>query len=96
MVQVLKPEEVTQRYGTLFCRGIFTLVDEKNGVAQVIEECSAKGPVEWDACNRKRAGGAITDITVEGNTIIMDTSSARASCTSARPPRTWEGRDCAP
>lgn len=73
MVQVLKPEEVTERYGKLFCRGIFTLVDEKNGVAQVIEECSAKGPVEWDACNRKRAGGAITDITVEGNTIIMDT-----------------------
>ncbi len=73
MVQVLKPEEVTQKYGKLFCRGIFTLVDEKNGVAQVIEECSAKGPVEWDACNRKRAGGAMTGITVEGNTIIMDT-----------------------
>jgi methanogenesis imperfect marker protein 11 len=73
MVQRLSPEEVTKKYGKLFCRGIFTLVDEKNGVAQVIEECSAKGPVEWDACNRKRAGGAITNITVEGNTIIMDT-----------------------
>lgn len=73
MVQVLKPEEVIKRYGKLFCRGIFTLVDERNGVAQVIEECSAKGPVEWDACNRKRAGGAITNVTVEGNTIIMDT-----------------------
>jgi methanogenesis imperfect marker protein 11 len=72
MVQRLSPEEVTKRYGRLFCRGVFTLIDEGNGVAQVIEECSAKGPVEWDACNRKRAGGAITDITVEGNTIIMD------------------------
>ncbi|HUT27014.1 MAG TPA: hypothetical protein VMW85_03065 [Methanomassiliicoccales archaeon] len=73
MVQRLSPEEVTKKYGRLFCRGIFTLIDEKNGVAQVIEECSAKGPVEWDACNRKRAGGAITNITVEGNTITMDT-----------------------
>ncbi len=72
MVQRLSPEEVTGKYGKLFCRGVFTLIDERNGVAQVIEECSAKGPVEWDACNRKRAGGAITDITVEGNTIIMD------------------------
>lgn len=73
MVQVLKPEEVTDRYGRMFCRGVYTLVDERNGVAQVREECSARGPVEWDACNRKRAGGAMTKVTVEGNTIIMDT-----------------------
>jgi len=72
MVQRLSPEEVTKKYGKMFCRGVFTLVDEKNGIAQVIEECSAKGPVEWDACNRRRAGGAITNITVEGLTIIMD------------------------
>ena len=49
------------------------MVDEKNGVAQIIEECTAKGPVEWDAVNRKRAEGAITDIRVEGTTLIMDT-----------------------
>jgi methanogenesis imperfect marker protein 11 len=41
-------------------------------VAQIIEECSAKGPVEWDAVNRKRAQGAITKIRVEGTTLIMD------------------------
>jgi methanogenesis imperfect marker protein 11 len=29
--------------------------------------------VEWDAVNRRRAGGAITDIRVEGTTLIMDT-----------------------
>ncbi|MDD1771747.1 MAG: DUF1743 domain-containing protein [Methanomassiliicoccales archaeon] len=72
MVQKLSPEDVTKKYGRLFCRGVYTLIDEKNGVAQVIEECSAKGPVEWDACNRKRAGGALTNVIVEGNTIIMD------------------------
>jgi methanogenesis imperfect marker protein 11 len=73
MSVTLRPEEITQRYGRLFCRGFYTLVDEKAGLAQVIEECSAKGPVEWDAVNRRRAGGAVEKIRVEGTTIIMDT-----------------------
>jgi hypothetical protein len=72
MTTVLKPDEVSNKYGKLFCKGIFTVVDERNGVAQIIEECVAKGPVEWDAVNRKRAGGAITNIKVEGTTLIMD------------------------
>jgi methanogenesis imperfect marker protein 11 len=69
---VLTPDEVAQKYGKLFCKGLYTLVDEKNGVATIIEECMAKGPVEWDAANRKRAGGALTGIRVEGTTLIMD------------------------
>ncbi|HVO77993.1 MAG TPA: hypothetical protein VMS79_03905 [Methanomassiliicoccales archaeon] len=73
MAVALSPEQVTSKYGRLFCRGVYTLVDEKIGVARIIEECSAKGPVEWDMANRKRAGGAITDIRVEGTTLIMDT-----------------------
>jgi methanogenesis imperfect marker protein 11 len=73
MTKILNPEEIRQRFGQYFCRGIYTLVDEKHGVAQIIEECSAKGPVEWDAVNRKRAQGAITRIRVEGTTLIMDT-----------------------
>jgi methanogenesis imperfect marker protein 11 len=73
MAVTLSPEQVTSKYGRLFCRGVYTLVDERNGVARIIEECSAKGPVEWDAANRKRAGGAITDIKVDGTTLIMDT-----------------------
>lgn len=73
MTKILSPEEIRQKFGQYFCRGIYTLVDEKNGVAQIIEECSAKGPVEWDAVNRKRAKGAITSIRVEGTTLIMDT-----------------------
>lgn len=72
MPVILKPEEVRQRYGTLFCRGVYTMVDERNGLAQIIEECSAKGPVEWDAVNRKRAKGVLTDIKVEGTTLIMN------------------------
>jgi len=73
MAVTLSPEQVTSKYGRLFCRGVYTLVDEGNGVARIIEECSAKGPVEWDLANRKRAGGAIIDIKVEGTTLIMDT-----------------------
>ncbi len=73
MTTKLCPEEITKKYGRLFCKGVYTLVDEDNGIARIIEECSAKGPVEWDAANRKRAGGAITDIRVEGTTLIMDT-----------------------
>lgn len=73
MSQILKPDQITDKYGKLFCRGVYTMVDEAAGKARIVEECSAKGPVEWDAVNRKRAGGAITDIRVEGTTLIMDT-----------------------
>ncbi len=73
MSVILSPDEVTKKYGKLFCKGVYTMVDEKNGVATIIEECIAKGPVEWDAANRRRAGGAITDIRIEGTTLIMDT-----------------------
>lgn len=73
MTVKLTPDEIRQKYGKLFCKGVYALVDEKNGVAQIIEECSAKGPVEWDAVNRKRAKGVVRNIRVEGTTIIMDT-----------------------
>ncbi len=72
MSVTLTPDQITAKYGRLFCKGLYTLVDEKNGVATIIEECSAKGPVEWDAANRRRAGGVLTDIRVEGTTLIMD------------------------
>ena len=73
MTQILSPEEVQQRFGKMFSRGFFTLVDEKNQMAQVIEHCTAKGPVEWDALNRMRAGGVVEEVFVDGNTLIMNT-----------------------
>lgn len=72
MSKILTPEEVTERFGEHFCQGFFTLVDEENGIAQVIDVCIAKGPVEWDAVNRRKAGGVITGVRVEGTTLIMD------------------------
>lgn len=72
MTVIMTPDQVEERFGKMFCKGYYTLVDEKNGLAQVVDECIARGPVEWDAVNRKRAGGVITDVRVDGSTLIMD------------------------
>ncbi len=73
MTEILSPDQVRDRYGKMFCKGFFTIVDEPNGIAQVIEQCIARGPPEWDAVNRKRAGGVVKDVRVEGHTLVMDT-----------------------
>jgi methanogenesis imperfect marker protein 11 len=72
MTYVLRPDEVRQRYGPMFCKGFYTLVDEENGVAQVIEKCSAEGPAAWDVVNRRRTKGAATDVRLSSGTIVMD------------------------
>ncbi len=72
MVTVLTPEQVEAKYGRMFCRGLYTMVDEKSGVAQVIEMCSAQGPAEWDIVNRRRTGGVIRDIRQESGKMVMD------------------------
>ena len=69
----LRPAEVRDRYGKMFCKGFFTIVDEEHGMAKIIELCTAKGPMEWDIVNRKRTGGVITDMVLEGTTLTMDT-----------------------
>ncbi|MDR3075321.1 MAG: DUF1743 domain-containing protein [Candidatus Methanoplasma sp.] len=73
MVFILKPDEVRHKYGQLFCKGFLTMVDEEKGIAQIVEKCVSRGPGEWDVVNRKRSGGVIENIRVEGHTLIMDT-----------------------
>ena len=73
MVQVLRPDEVAAKYGPMFCRGFYTLVDEEHGKARIIEKCVAKGPGEWDIVNRRRTKGVIEDIRMESNMLVMDT-----------------------
>ena len=73
MTLILKPGQVQEKYGKLFCQGFFTMVDEENGIAQIVEKCVSRGPVEWDIVNRKRTGGVLKDIRADGTTIIMDT-----------------------
>ena len=72
MTYVLRPDEVNNKYGPMFCKGLYTLVDEKNGVAQIIEHCTSKGPAEWDAVNRRRTKGVVRSIKLDTNTIVMD------------------------
>lgn len=73
MVQILRPDEVKAKYGQLFCQGFLTMVDEEKGIAQVVEKCISRGPGEWDIVNRRRTGGVIDDIRMEGQTLIMNT-----------------------
>ena len=62
MTYVLRPDEVREKYGPMFCKGFYTIVDEEAGVAQIIEKCVGQGPMEWDAVNRRRTKGVITNV----------------------------------
>ena len=70
----LTPKDIRERHGPLFSKRLITLVDEKTSKAKVIEECTAQGPVEWDAVNRLRARGVVEHVEVLGTTLIMSTS----------------------
>lgn len=72
MVEILRPDEVRERYGPLFCRGFYTMVDEAAGKARIVEKCVSKGPGEWDIVNRRRTGGVIDCIRQESDMIVMD------------------------
>lgn len=68
----LTPDQVREKYGPMFNRGFYTLVDEKAGIVRIIETCAAKGPAEWDLVNRRRSGGVINVINLVGHTLVMD------------------------
>lgn len=68
---VLTPEKVSERFGKLFSKKYLVMVDERAGVAEILEQCRARGTIEWDAVNRSRAGGAADRCTVDGNTMVM-------------------------
>ena len=72
MTYSLTPGEVLARYGPLHCGGFLTMVDEKNGVAQIVEKYTSRGTGEWDIVNRKRSGGIIEDIAMEGDYLVMN------------------------
>ena len=68
---VCTPGKVKERFGTLFCGRFLVMVDQRAGMAEIIEQCTARGPVEWDAANRIRAGGATLSCRVEGTTLTL-------------------------
>lgn len=73
----LTPTEVRARFGALFSERYLVMVDQAAGVAEIRETCRARGPVEWDAMNRQRAGGAITSCSVDGSTLRILTRLGR-------------------
>lgn len=68
----LTPHEVQKKFGNGFGKEFFTLIDEKNKVARVIEKCTVKGTVEWDCVNRLKAKGVVKKAKVDGTNLIMD------------------------
>ena len=67
----LTPDDVKQRFGPLFSKKFLVMVDEKAGLAEILEQCHARGTIEWDAMNRRRAGGAVAFCAVEGDTMTI-------------------------
>lgn len=71
IVIILTPDDVRKRYGQLFAQKFLVMVDEKAGLAEIREQCRARGTIEWDAANRLRAKGALRSACVEGTTMTM-------------------------
>jgi methanogenesis imperfect marker protein 11 len=67
----LTPSEVREKYGQMFCKKFLVIVDENAGKAEIIENCRHRGAIEWDVMNRKRAGGAVESISVEGASMTI-------------------------
>jgi methanogenesis imperfect marker protein 11 len=68
----LTPTEARKRFGPLFSQKFLVMVDEQSGRAEILEQCRARGPIEWDAMNRRRAGGAVAGCSVEGTSMVID------------------------
>ncbi len=71
MTLTLKPEDVKEKFGPMFCHRLLVMTDEKNEIAELHEECHARGPIEWDHMNRRRAGGALISARTEGTHMTM-------------------------
>lgn len=68
---ILEPDEVRQRFGSLFAQKFLVIVDERANAAEILEQCRVQGTIEWDAMNRRRAGGAVSGCMVEGTSMTI-------------------------
>lgn len=68
----MTPREIKEKFGQMFCKRFLVIVDEKENKAQIIEQCRNRGTIEWDVMNRRRAGGAVESITVEGASMTIN------------------------
>lgn len=68
---ILNPLQVKEKFGPLFSQRFLTMVDTSKNMAEIIETCTLRGTIEWDAVNRCRAGGLVQWCEVEGTTMTM-------------------------
>jgi methanogenesis imperfect marker protein 11 len=73
----LTPDDVKKRFGPLFSQKFLVMVDECSGLVEILEQCRARGTIEWDAINRRRAGGAVTGCSVEGSSMVISAKLGR-------------------
>ncbi|MGC9434526.1 MAG: tRNA(Ile2) 2-agmatinylcytidine synthetase [Methanomicrobiales archaeon] len=74
---VRTPAELRKQFGPLFSRRFLVMVDDTAGLAEIFEECHARGTIEWDAANRMRAGGSLLSCRVEGTAMTMTARTGR-------------------
>jgi len=67
----LTPDDAKKRFGPLFSQKFLVMVDECSGRVEILEQCRARGTIEWDAMNRRRAGGAVMGCSVEGSSMVI-------------------------
>ncbi len=67
----LTPNQIKEKFGPMFCHRLLVMTDEKNGIAEIHEQCHARGPIEWDHMNRRRAKGALISAKTEGTSMTM-------------------------
>lgn len=67
----LTPDEIRSKFGPLFARRFLVMVDERSRQAEILEDCHARGTIEWDAMNRFRAKGATQSCAVEGTSMVL-------------------------
>jgi len=67
----LTPDDAKKRFGPLFPQKFLVMVDERAGAAEILEQCRVRGTIEWDAMNRRRAGGAVSRCEVEGASMTI-------------------------
>ncbi len=67
----LTPDQIKEKFVTMFCHRLLVMTDEKNGIAEIHEQCHARGPIEWDHMNWRRAKGALISAKTEGTSMTM-------------------------
>ena len=65
-------DELAKLVGPAAAHSLFTMTDPAHKVCRIVEERAFRGPAEWAAANRTRAGGPVITSKAEGRTLTTD------------------------